>query len=243
MFCKLGVDGRCVDLGSTKLGFMPTAFAGKGERQNKKSSKKKKLKKMLSCLLPGKQKDPRDLVYDFIEAQAAFQDIALKELRAGQKRSHWSWYIFPTPPNIICGVEMGSEKCKQYALRTREQAEAYLSLPPQDVVVGPPLKGGQSEKQTKQQTKQVHLRANYIEVMETIADQLEQDEELTLNQLIGMGDVPKLRSSLNYFRNIASTMDPPDEEVVQVCDRTLEAIEEGNGWVQSLRESLNGIYG
>jgi uncharacterized protein (DUF1810 family) len=31
----------------------------------------------------------------FVEAQAKNYEEALAELRAGQKRSHWSWYVFP----------------------------------------------------------------------------------------------------------------------------------------------------
>ena len=34
----------------------------------------------------------------FIEAQDAARtglDVALSELRAGHKRSHWIWYVFP----------------------------------------------------------------------------------------------------------------------------------------------------
>lgn len=31
----------------------------------------------------------------FLEAQANIYDTALAEIRAGAKRSHWMWYIFP----------------------------------------------------------------------------------------------------------------------------------------------------
>ena len=31
----------------------------------------------------------------FHDAQAQTFDTALAELRAGQKRSHWMWFIFP----------------------------------------------------------------------------------------------------------------------------------------------------
>lgn len=39
-----------------------------------------------------------------------------------------------------------------------------------------------------------------------------------------MMDVSKLKSSLVHFRSVAHTMDPPDEGIVQVCDRTLDAL-------------------
>ena len=31
----------------------------------------------------------------FLEAQERNYDAALRELRAGAKRSHWMWYVFP----------------------------------------------------------------------------------------------------------------------------------------------------
>ena len=38
--------------------------------------------------------DPYDLAR-FVTAQAPVFDQALAELRAGAKRSHWMWFIFP----------------------------------------------------------------------------------------------------------------------------------------------------
>jgi uncharacterized protein (DUF1810 family) len=31
----------------------------------------------------------------FVDAQAGIYDRVVEELRAGRKRSHWMWYIFP----------------------------------------------------------------------------------------------------------------------------------------------------
>ena len=31
----------------------------------------------------------------FVKAQEGSYEIALNEIRQGQKRSHWMWYIFP----------------------------------------------------------------------------------------------------------------------------------------------------
>ncbi|MCR4724631.1 MAG: DUF1810 domain-containing protein, partial [Clostridia bacterium] len=31
----------------------------------------------------------------FLEAQKNSYDTALREIKAGRKRSHWMWYIFP----------------------------------------------------------------------------------------------------------------------------------------------------
>lgn len=38
--------------------------------------------------------DPFDLER-FVEAQAGVFDVALSELKAGAKRSHWMWFVFP----------------------------------------------------------------------------------------------------------------------------------------------------
>src|SRR6478609_11874264 len=63
----------------------------------------------------------------FHEAQAnrwAGYDSALAEIRAGGKRSHWIWYIFPQ----IKGLGRSSTACA-YALRDLGEACAYLRDP------------------------------------------------------------------------------------------------------------------
>jgi uncharacterized protein (DUF1810 family) len=47
--------------------------------------------------------------------------VALQELRAGRKRSHWIWYVFPQL------AELGSsEMARHFGVRGRHEAEAYL---------------------------------------------------------------------------------------------------------------------
>lgn len=60
----------------------------------------------------------------FIEAQARDYDIALAEMRAGSKRSHWIWFVFPQ----IIGLGR-SPTSRFYAIADRAEAEAYLSHP------------------------------------------------------------------------------------------------------------------
>jgi uncharacterized protein (DUF1810 family) len=57
----------------------------------------------------------------FVEAQAGVYEQACAELRAGRKRSHWMWFVFPQ----IRGLG-SSETAVRYAISGREEARAYL---------------------------------------------------------------------------------------------------------------------
>jgi uncharacterized protein (DUF1810 family) len=60
----------------------------------------------------------------FLDAQEATYEQALGELRAGHKRSHWSWYIFPQ----VAGL--GSSRMSVlYAIKSLEEAKAYMAHP------------------------------------------------------------------------------------------------------------------
>ncbi|BCU06697.1 DUF1810 domain-containing protein [Allochromatium tepidum] len=67
--------------------------------------------------------DPYDL-NRFIEAQRDIYAQALAELRAGRKRSHWMWFVFPQ----IAGLGSSAPACR-YALRDLDEARAYLDHP------------------------------------------------------------------------------------------------------------------
>jgi uncharacterized protein (DUF1810 family) len=60
----------------------------------------------------------------FVEAQRPIHDQALGELRAGAKRSHWMWFVFPQ----IAGLGR-SPTARRYALRDAVEARAYLTHP------------------------------------------------------------------------------------------------------------------
>lgn len=51
-------------------------------------------------------------------------DTALAEIRAGRKRSHWIWYIFPQ----LAGLG-GSARSKTFAIEGEDEAEEYLRDP------------------------------------------------------------------------------------------------------------------
>jgi uncharacterized protein (DUF1810 family) len=66
----------------------------------------------------------------FVGAQRDVYDDALAELRAGRKRSHWMWFVFPQ----IAGLGR-TATAQRYALADLAEARAYLAHP----VLGPRL--------------------------------------------------------------------------------------------------------
>ena len=61
----------------------------------------------------------------FVDAQASgVYEQALGELRAGEKRSHWIWFIFPQHRDLG-----RSHFAKLYGLSGEEEAQAYLAHP------------------------------------------------------------------------------------------------------------------
>jgi uncharacterized protein (DUF1810 family) len=66
----------------------------------------------------------------FVDAQEHTYEYALREIRAGLKRSHWMWFIFPQ----IDGLGYSS-MAKRYAIKDADEARAYLAHP----VLGPRL--------------------------------------------------------------------------------------------------------
>lgn len=66
----------------------------------------------------------------FVLAQDPVLDQVRHELRAGAKRSHWMWFVFPQ----IAGLGH-SEMAQRYAIASLEEAGAYL----RHSVLGPRL--------------------------------------------------------------------------------------------------------
>lgn len=67
--------------------------------------------------------DPYNL-QRFIEAQDPVYASVLDELRAGEKRGHWMWYVFPQIKGLGHSVT-----AQQYAITSQEEARAYLEHP------------------------------------------------------------------------------------------------------------------
>jgi uncharacterized protein (DUF1810 family) len=66
----------------------------------------------------------------FVKAQDLMYESVVTELRAGQKRGHWIWYVFPQ----ISGLGRSAANVK-YSISSLDEARAYLAHP----VLGPRL--------------------------------------------------------------------------------------------------------
>ncbi|MDG6777898.1 DUF1810 domain-containing protein [Thiomicrorhabdus sp. zzn3] len=66
----------------------------------------------------------------FVQAQENIYATALSELKAGRKRSHWMWFVFPQ----IDGLGH-SETTRFYSIKSLKEAQAYLNHP----LLGPRL--------------------------------------------------------------------------------------------------------
>jgi uncharacterized protein (DUF1810 family) len=69
------------------------------------------------------QADPFDLAR-FVKAQEGVYERALQELKQGEKRSHWMWFIFPQ----IEGLGR-SPVARFYSMKSGAEAKAYLAHP------------------------------------------------------------------------------------------------------------------
>ena len=66
----------------------------------------------------------------FVTAQAPVFATVLAELRAGRKRTHWMWFIFPQ----LAGLGRSST-ARLYGISSPHEARAYLGHP----LLGPRL--------------------------------------------------------------------------------------------------------
>lgn len=66
----------------------------------------------------------------FVSAQAGAFEIALTELRAKRKRTHWMWFVFPQLRDLG-----QSETSRHFGISSLSEAQAYLAHP----ILGPRL--------------------------------------------------------------------------------------------------------
>jgi uncharacterized protein (DUF1810 family) len=60
----------------------------------------------------------------FVAAQSEVYDLALAELRAGRKRTHWMWFVLPQLRGL--GHSLMADR---YGLEGLDEARAYLAHP------------------------------------------------------------------------------------------------------------------
>ena len=60
----------------------------------------------------------------FVEAQESQFETAMSELKAGEKRSHWIWFVFPQ----LAGLGRSST-AQFYGIRSLLEARAFLAHP------------------------------------------------------------------------------------------------------------------
>jgi len=166
---------------------------------SKTSSLERKIKPKQELLLPNKEDDPYDFVERFVHNQARTFSTALGEIQEGRKQGCWLWWIFPTAPYIVNGVERGSSMNSHFALRGDDCVKAYLKF----------------------QYKAINLRKNYVIIAKAVESQLNNGN--SLRRLFGPMDDAKVRSSLTLFQRIANETD--DKEVANVCQSVLEMTE------------------
>ena len=65
-----------------------------------------------------------DNLQRFIDAQTATYAAVERELAAGHKQSHWMWFIFPQLDGLG-----SSEMARRFALKSLDEAQAYLAHP------------------------------------------------------------------------------------------------------------------
>ena len=105
----------------------------------------------------------------FVTAQEHDYQQALAEIRDGRKQSHWMWYVFPQRDGLG-----SSAISRHYAIRSRDEAEAYLRHP----VLGPRLR----------------------EIAQAMLDL----QGRSANEILGSPDDLKLRSSATLFAQVSS---------------------------------------
>lgn len=81
--------------------------------------------------MPEQHMNDRYHLQRFVDAQRPVFDNVCAELRAGNKRSHWMWFIFPQIKGLGRSVP-----ARMFAISSLEEAKAYLTHP----VLGPRLR-------------------------------------------------------------------------------------------------------
>lgn len=120
----------------------------------------------------------------FLKAQEENYHIALSEIKSGQKKSHWMWYVFPQ----ISGLGF-SEISMRFAIRDLDEAREYLN----HTVLGNRLK----------EITEVLLRCNHSDskLIFGSPDHLKLKSSMTLFDLVDDSEERIFRKVLEKFFN------------------------------------------
>mmetsp|Transcript_7951 Transcript_7951/g.11693 ORF Transcript_7951/g.11693 Transcript_7951/m.11693 type:complete len:311 (+) Transcript_7951:140-1072(+) len=214
-----------MDLEADNISTATTAFTTSNPPPNRSSAppkkttpKTKSTKQQFSK--KDKHNDPHNIVPRFVKNHLLMFPLALQEIQYGEKRSCWSWFILPTAPYIVDGVERGSLLNRRFALRNEDAVDAYLSYCQRH-----PHPSYEEEEEDEEEGRivVVNLRQNYIDIVKAVHKQLVQGN--TMTHLFGPLDDVKAISSFQLFEKAGIRLG--DEELCSVCRNVLDFIERG----------------
>lgn len=195
-------DKECATVVSAVCRRMRSPEKDKGKKDKKDDTKKGAVSTLTTTSLDDDMKDDDDpfaIESRFYRPHLHHFQNAVEEIRQGQKESHWMWYLVPTPPYLIDGVEVGSSMNRRYALRSDQEVISYLQFNRPDV----------------------DLRQNYVDLAKAIVQQLEDGNPLP--NMFRYGDHKKVLSSITLFERVGTQLG--DQELFVPCRRILELVE------------------
>ena len=150
----------------------------------------------------------------FHEAQAkrwGGYDTALAEIRAGGKRSHWIWYIFPQ----IEGLG-SSSTARAYAIRDLNEACAYLR---------DPVLRARYEEIVAAVSEQLARGINVEDLMGGRTDALKLVSSLTLFRAAAEQLARKDPTYASLAERLAAVLEQTTQQGYPACDFTLARID------------------
>ena len=150
----------------------------------------------------------------FHEAQATHAvgyDIALAEIRAGGKRSHWIWYIFPQIEDLG-----RSSTARAYAIRDLNEACAYLR---------DPVLRARYEEIVAAVSEQLARGINVEDLMGGRTDALKLVSSLTLFRAADEQLARKDPTYASLAERLAAVLEQTTQQGYPACDFTLAQVD------------------
>ena len=77
-----------------------------------------------------KNRQVKELIGEFIYFQKKHVKNVIKELKNGQKKTHWIWYFFPKTLNSFDKIKYEpTEKTKYFCFNSKKEAYAFVNTP------------------------------------------------------------------------------------------------------------------